>query len=197
MKERYFTFIMYEDSRPKEWKEILQATGLQFVISPYHNKDKNPTGEDKKPHWHVLIIFNGPSTLKNANKISESVNGTICQPVKSTTGIIRYFSHKDNPEKAQYDEKEITGINGVEIEDLVNELTQSKIEIIKRDIIHLIQTLCFTEYAQTYDYLDKEDLKDYIKVFSNNTLFFKTYLGSKRYSKEEKKLLNKETKYDI
>lgn len=197
MKERYFTFIMYEDSRPKEWKEILQSTGLQFAISPRHDKDINPTGEKKKPHYHVLIIFNGPSTLKNANKISESVNGTICQPVKSTTGIIRYFSHKDNPEKAQYNENEITGINGIEIEDLCNELTQSKIEILKREIVHLICSLGFTEYAETYDYLDKEDLKEYIKVFSNNTYFFKAYLQSKHFTKEEKELLNKTNKYDI
>lgn len=197
MKERYFTFVMYEDSRPENWKEILQSTGLQFVISPYHNKDKNPDGTQKKPHWHVLIIFNGPSTLKNANKISESINATICQPVKSTTGIIRYFSHKDNPEKEQYNENEITGINGPDIEELSKSLTTSEIEIIKREIVHLICSLGFTEYAETYDYMDKNDLGKYMKVFSNNTYFFKAYLQSKHFTKEEKKELKKESKYDI
>lgn len=197
MKERYFTFIMYEDSRPEDWKEKLQSTGLQFVISPYHDKDINQDGTKKKPHWHVLIIFNGPSTLKNANRISESINATICQPVKSTTGIIRYFSHKDNPEKAQYNENEITGINGPDIEELSKSLTTSEIEIIKRDIVHLICGLGFTEYAETYDYMDKHELRQYMKVFSNNTYFFKAYLQSKHFTKEEKEILKKQTKYDI
>lgn len=191
-KERYFTFIMYEDSRPKDWKEVLQQTGLQFAISPYHDKDINPTGEKKKPHWHVLIVFNGPSTLNNANKISNSINGTICQPVKSTTGIIRYFSHKDNPEKAQYNEEDITTINGLDIKDL-NGLTTTQIEIIKREIVNFIRDNEILEYRQLIDNLLDNQLYSWLEVASNKTIFFKAYLDSGRYQKKEnlKEILTK------
>ena len=175
---------------------ILQATGLQFAISPYHDKDINQTGEKKKPHWHVLICFNGPSTYKNANKISESVNGTICQPVKSTIGIIRYFSHKDNPEKAQYNEEDIQTINGLDIKE-IDGLTTTKIEIIKRQLIDIIRNNQFVEYAELIDYLKDNKLNDYLTVASRNTIYINAYISSKRYSKEEKKLLNKDNKYDI
>lgn len=194
-KERYYTFIMYTDSRPENWKEILQQTGLQFAISPYHDRDINPDGTKKKPHYHVLMIFNGPSTLKNANKISSSINGTICQPVKSTTGIIRYFSHKDNPEKAQYDEKDITTINGLDIKD-INGLTNSQIEVIRRELIKLIRNLEIKEYKDLINYLLDNELYEWLEIAAKNTIFFKAYINSERYSnvKEEKnknKLLKK------
>lgn len=183
-KERYFTFIMYEDSRPENWKDILQQTGLQFAISPYHDKDINPDGSKKKPHYHVLIIFSGPSTLKNANKISSSINGTICQPVKSTIGIIRYFSHKDNPEKYQYNEEEITTINGLDIKDL-NGLTSTQVEVIKREIIKFIRDNEILEYRQLIDLLLDNQLYQWLEVASTKTIFFKAYLDSGRYQKKE------------
>ena len=48
-KERYWSFILYPESAPENWKEILQETGLQIAISPLHAKYINPDGELKKP----------------------------------------------------------------------------------------------------------------------------------------------------
>ena len=38
-KERYWAFIMYEDSRPENWREILEETMLPIAISPRHDMD--------------------------------------------------------------------------------------------------------------------------------------------------------------
>ena len=76
-----------------------------MAISPLHNKDLNADGEIKKEHYHILITFKGPTSYNIVEKITKSVNGTIPQRAKSPIGIIRYFTHKDNPEKAQYDER--------------------------------------------------------------------------------------------
>lgn len=180
-KERYWTFVMYPDSRPEDWKEILQQTGLKIAISPIHNKDKNPDGTKKKEHYHVLLCFDGPTTYKRALEVASSVNGTIPQRVMSTKGIIRYFSHKDNPEKAQYDEKEISVINEMNIKSIVQPTT-TEVEQMKRNIITIIKELEIREYGKLVDYLMEQKLYDYLEIVSNKTIFFTAYLNSKRNS---------------
>lgn len=174
---------MYPESRPEEWEEILQETGLQIGISPLHNRDLNADGEVKKEHYHVLLCFNGPTTYKRVEKITKSVNGSIPKRVISPIGLIRYFTHKDNPEKAQYEESEIKSINGWDRQEY-DGITLSMKEEIKRGIIKLININKIVEYGDLIDYLIKEDFTDMIQVASNNTIFFNTYLTSKRHAKD-------------
>lgn len=183
-KSRYWTFIIYPESVRQDYIDYLQKTGLQYAISPLHNKDKNPTGENKKEHYHVLVCFNGPTTYKNVNKICEDIGATIPQVVYSTTGIIRYFTHKDNPEKAQYNEEEIKTINGLDIKEL-NALTNTQIEVIKRELIKLVRENDIKEYRELIDYLIDNDMKDWFEIASKHTIFFKAYIGSRRYEKTQ------------
>lgn len=76
-KNRFFTFLVYPDSAPEDWKEKLETAGIPMEISPLHDldlKDKEKyTAEDralaaagkpvyKKPHWHVIYIAKNPVT---------------------------------------------------------------------------------------------------------------------------------------
>ena len=54
---RSWAFVMYPDSMPDNWEEIISSTGLPMAISPLHDKDINPTGEIKKPHYHVFTLL--------------------------------------------------------------------------------------------------------------------------------------------
>ena len=49
VKKRNWAFIVYPDSAPADWQEILRQTGLQCVVSPLHDSDLDPTGEPKTP----------------------------------------------------------------------------------------------------------------------------------------------------
>lgn len=62
MKKRYWAFVLYPESAPENWKEILQQTGLSCCVSPLHDKDINPTGEPKKAHYHIILCYSGPTT---------------------------------------------------------------------------------------------------------------------------------------
>lgn len=179
-KERYWTFIVYPESLPEDWKEILQQTGLQIAISPLHNKDLNADGEIKKPHYHILLFFNGPTTYSRVEKITKMVNGTIPKRVISAIGMIRYLTHKDNPEKAQYDERDITTINGLDIEDVQGMTMSMELEL-KKGIIQLCKVKKITEYASLINYLIKEDMRDMFKIASSNTMFFNSYLKSMKF----------------
>ncbi|MGL5934083.1 MAG: Rep family protein, partial [Cetobacterium sp.] len=48
---RNWSFIVYPDSAPKNWVEIIQEERVPFVVSPIHDSDVNElTGELKKAH---------------------------------------------------------------------------------------------------------------------------------------------------
>ena len=44
-KKRYWAMVLYPESAPENWKDLLQATGLQIAISPLHDKDLNADNE--------------------------------------------------------------------------------------------------------------------------------------------------------
>lgn len=183
-KERYWTFIMYPQSMPKNWKEYLQETGLKIAISPLHNKDKNADETQKKEHYHVLLCFNGPTTYCRVEKITKYLKATIPKRVMSVIGIIRYFTHKDNPEKEQYNEEDIISINGLDIKDY-DGLTQTRIQYLKKEIVRYIRENRIYDYSVLYDKMLDEGNLESCEVISTNTIFFNSYLKSRKWIKEE------------
>lgn len=180
-KKRTWAFVLYPESAPRDWREQLKISGLVAAVSPLHDKDMNPTGEPKKAHYHIILVYSGPTTYNAVAKFTASLNSTIPQALESVRGMYRYFSHKDNPEKYQYSENEITCINGFNIADLV-ELTRSEVNEVKTSILKLIREIEIIEYADLIDFLvDNEMLVEY-DVAVNNTFFFNSYIASRRHS---------------
>lgn len=188
-KERYWTFIVYKENK-NDWRKYLQETGVQIAISPLHDKDINEGGEKKKAHYHIVMCFSGPTTYKRVATICEEIGATIPKRVMSLIGIIRYLTHKDNPEKAQYKEEEITTINGLDIKE-INGLTTTMIELYKRNILTLCRELEIKEYKELCDYMLDNKQYDYLEIISKNTIFFNAYLKSSNYSIKKKIDLSK------
>lgn len=182
-KKRNWAFVLYPESAPKDWREQLKISGLMAAISPLHDKDVNPTGEPKKAHYHILLVYSGPTTYNAVAKFTASFNATIPQALESVRGMYRYFSHKDNPEKYQYDERDIINVNGFNIADLV-ELSKSEVNEIKKSILMLIRELAFVEYADLVDFLIDNEMWVEYDVAINNTFFFNSYIASRRHSYE-------------
>lgn len=117
-RQRAYAFLVYEDSSYPDWMERLDAMHVEGIISPYHNQDKNPDGTDKKPHWHVLLIFQGKKSKEQINAIREKALGpnynTAFEDIGSIRGYARYMCHMDNPEKAQYSRSDIKTLGGVD-----------------------------------------------------------------------------------
>lgn len=181
VKKRNWTFVLYPESAPADWQEQIKLSGLMSAISPLHDKDINPTGEAKKAHYHILLVYSGPTTYNAVAKFTASLNATIPQPLESVRGMYRYFSHKDNPEKYQYNESDIVTINGFNIADLV-ELTKSEVNEIKARVLHLIREIDIIEYADLVDFLTDNEMFLEYDVAINNTFFFNSYITSRRNS---------------
>jgi hypothetical protein len=185
-KKRNWAFVLYPESAPDNWREILQKSGLQCAISPLHDSDLNPDGEVKKAHYHVILCYAGPTSFNVVRALCDSLNQPIPQPLEQVRGYYRYFTHKDNPEKAQYDENEIQTINGFDIRDWI-ELSRSEVQKIKLELQSMIRNLDIVEYCELMDMLQDNEMRDLYDIASNNTYFFEKYISSRRNSRKESK----------
>ena len=184
-KKRNWAFVLYPESAPEDWREQLQKTGLQCAVSPLHDKDLNPDNDFKKEHFHVILCYSGPTSFNVVKKLTDQLNQPIPIPLEQIRGYYRYFTHMDNPEKYQYEEKDITTINGFNIADYV-ELTKSEVTEIKKKLQKLITETKIREYSDLMDILlSDEDMSREYEVASNNTYFFDKYISSKRCKKSK------------
>ena len=95
---RNFACVVYEESAPSNWRTILEEQFVPAFISPYHKDDINADGQPKKPHWHVLIMFDSVKTSEQAREIFDKIGGVGCEKVTSIRGYARYLCHLDNPD---------------------------------------------------------------------------------------------------
>lgn len=176
---------MYPESAPNNWREQLEKTGLRCAISPLHDKDIYDDGEQKglpkKPHYHVILCYEGPQTYNAVKAITERLRQPIPQPLDSIRGAYRYLTHDDHPDKFQYSKAEITFLNGFDYRDYV-ELTKSEIEKIKREILDFIVEREITEYIDLNLACIADDAPpDWFGVVSSNTMYFDKTIQSLRF----------------
>lgn len=182
MKGRNWAFVIYPESMPTDWFDRLEKTGLPFAISPLHDKDVDPTGENKKPHYHVICQYTNTTTQKNVKEnVCDIVNGTLPIKLESIKGMYRYHLHLDNPDKYQYDDRDRTFINGFDISS-VEALTKTEVDKIIKEILSLIYDNDIKEYSDLLDLLLQNDLNNMLDVASSHTILFNTYITSRRNS---------------
>ncbi|MEL1068170.1 Rep family protein, partial [Campylobacter coli] len=54
---RNWTFFVYPESAPENWRDVLNEMHIPWIESPLHDKDVDSNGELEKAHWHILILF--------------------------------------------------------------------------------------------------------------------------------------------
>lgn len=185
MKGRNWAFVMYPDSMPEDWFEKLEQTGLPFAISPLHDKDINPTGEEKKAHYHVICQYANTTTSKNVKEnVCNLVKATIPIKLESIKGMYRYHLHLDNPEKFQYDDRDRVFINGFDISQ-VNALTKTEVDKYKREILTFIEDNDIIEYSDLVTFLLKSELYQLCDVVTSYPTLFSLFITSRRNKKKE------------
>nr|CRY96528.1 hypothetical protein [uncultured prokaryote] len=113
MRSRGWACIVYPESVPDNWIDLLNEAHIQTLISPIHDMDKSANGEPKKPHYHVLAMFDNPVGEASPKSYFGRI-GITAPPEKVDTikGYARYLIHLDDHDKARYDEHEVTALAG-------------------------------------------------------------------------------------
>lgn len=177
---RNFATVVYPDSAPENWQDILSEQFVPAFISPLHDLDVNPTGEPKKPHWHVMIMFEGVKTVEQANSIFEKIGGVGCEVVQSQRGYARYLCHMDNPEKHQYSAELVRSLCGADYNGTIGLVTDKYKAI--GEMIDYCEENGILSYSELLKYCRNEHFDWFRVLCDNGTVVMKEYLKSKSWT---------------
>lgn len=156
---RSYACVVYPDSAP-HFMDFLSDLKVPCLVSPLHDKDFNPNGEPKKPHFHILFCFDSVKTECQAREMIDYIGGVGCEKVNSMRGYARYLCHLDNPEKTQYSINDVSALFGCDYQAIIS---------LNSDRYGLINEMC--------DYISVNHIHyfnfffDYCRL--NNDLWFK------------------------
>lgn len=169
---------------PMDWKEVLADCHVPAVVSPLHAFDLNPDGTIKKPHYHVMILFDGVKTQKQADEIFDKIHGVGREEIGSTRGYARYMLHMDNPEKFRYTEKPLC-MCGVDFNAIVH-LPTDDIGIL-RDMLCYIRTNHIVSFAQFMDICMVSNEDWFAALATRSAYIVKEYIKSLDWESKQRK----------
>lgn len=187
---RAYIAIGYPESLRDDFVEILQETHVQVLISPLHNLDKNESGELKKEHYHIMLLFDGPKTIDQAQKIFDSIGATKCIPVNSVRGQARYLCHLDDPDKAPYDQGDVTALNGASYLSLID-LPENKYRAIREMMAFCKENQVFS-FADLTDYAAANNEEWFRSLCDNSAYIIKEYLKSRSWTMDKHSITEEE-----
>lgn len=179
---RNFATVVYPESAPENWQTVLSEQCVPCFVSPLHDKDINPTGEPKKPHYHVLIMFEGVKSEDQAQVIFDLIGGVGCEKVQSIRGYARYLCHLDNPEKTQYNTEDVVMYGGADYLSVIGLATDKY-----KAIGEMIDFCCANQVYSYSDLLEwcRSNRFDWFRVLCDNgTFVIKEYLKSKMWTEK-------------
>ena len=180
-----WAFLIYQESAPENYLDVLEEMHIPFVLSPWHDKDVNKeSGEFKKAHKHGVLFF---ESLKSYTQVSELLTEKLHTPshvevVMSPKGMYDYFIHAENPDKTLYNMDEIEYGCGF---DLNQFLVSNNNDQFLSAVIDIIEEHNFTEFNNLVRYARVENLS-LLNLIIDKTYFFAKYLDSRRHSNHKK-----------
>lgn len=177
---RNWTFVLYEDSAPDNWRDILDEYHIEWVESPWHDKDVNGDGQPKKKHKHIALLFAGVKTFEQVKEITDKVHSPIPQRAHSARALVRYMAHLDNPEKAQYNVSDIIGHGGVDVGELLKASSSERYVVI-REMITYIRDNDITEFEDLMCCAMSDHFDDWFPLLCDNSTYVITeFIKSRR-----------------
>lgn len=172
---RNWTFVLYPESAPADWRDILDAEFVPWVESPLHEMDTDPQGEIKKAHWHILLLYDGKKSYEQIKQLTDSLNAPAPQKVSSAKGLVRYMLHLDNPDKFQYDRSLIVGHGGADVAEYLKPTSASRYILI-REMIDYIRQNNVCEMKDLLYYSMENRFDDWFPLLCDNSAYIMSSL---------------------
>lgn len=180
---RNWTFVLYEDSAPDNWRDILDDLHIEWIESPWHDKDVNADGLPKKKHKHITLLFGGVKSYEQVKEVTDKLNSPIPQRCHNVKAMVRYMAHLDNPEKAQYSVSDIKAHGGVDLAELLRPSSSERYTLL-REMIDYVRSAGVTEFQDLVDYASSEHFDDWFPLLCDNSSYFiGQYIKSQRHRK--------------
>lgn len=179
VRARVWTFLVYPESAPKNWIDIIEEFKVPFCVSPLHDSDVNPTGETKKEHFHVVIYFSGKKSFEQVKAITDSITQPRPESVNDIRSMVRYLIHRDNPNKHQYNQKDIRAFNGFDLRNYFDYSKDQKYDMIA-DMLDFIEANNITEIVTFSNYCRTCHRSDWWPIFLDYNRVFDIHIRSLR-----------------
>lgn len=190
---RNWTIVLYPESAPENWRQILDDMHIEWIESPLHDKDINANGEIKKAHWHILLMFGGVKTYEQIKEVTDKLNAPIPQRCHNAKAMVRYMAHLDNPDKAQYNTSDIKAHGGVDLAEMLRP-SSSERYIIIRDMISYVKSNGIAEFQDLMDYASIEHFDDWFPLLCDNSAYVvNQYIKSQRHRLQPELKVDSET----
>ena len=194
-KSKYFCTILYPDSTTYDTEKVIKALAMEhftFAVSPIHDRDVEDDGSLKKGHYHLLLAYSSATTLKNIRGWFNACGmpETDLHSVRvcaSGVGYYRYLTHKDNPEKVQYDDNDIRVFNDSdELFKKFSKTASDKIDDLVRifQFVDELDSISFHSFV-IYLMLNERDLFKMLTSSSALAICVKEYQRSLEYDKRK------------
>lgn len=167
---RNWTVVVYPESAPDNWREYLDELHIEWVESPLHKFDTNATGEVKKAHWHLLLMFGGVKSYEQVMECIQPLKCPIPQRCHNAKAMVRYMAHLDNPEKHQYSVAEIKVHGGVDIAELLRPSASERYSLI-REMVAFVKDNGITEFQDLMDYAALERFDDWFPLLCDSSAY--------------------------
>ena len=190
---RNWALIFYPEDLPEDWKEQVDGLHVKWVEGPLHDRDVNADGTPKKPHVHTLFMF---ENVKHEEQVMDLFRGLFGQTdtgsvpgvpkpqqVSDRGAVVRYMAHMDNPDKAQYDAKDIIGHNGADPAELLRySATETRQMIIAmEEFIEQEGIVELSDFSAAIRY-DRPEWHDLLAT--KMTTYFNAFIRSRRHKLE-------------
>ena len=177
---RNWSTIVYPESAPDGWINLLVGYKVPCFVSPLHDLDlkEDGSGELKKEHYHVMVMFEGNKSRSQMEEIFSSFGGVGAERVESQRGMARYLCHLDDPDKFVYSTAQVQSFCGADYDHVVN-LPKDRYNAVREMIIYCIDH-GVTSYASLLTYAMYHNNDWFRSLCDNSSFVMKEFIRSLR-----------------
>lgn len=177
---RNYATIVYTESAPENWQEILQNEHIPCHISPLHDKDINKDGTPKKPHYHIMVMYQSVKTRAQAKSVFDKIGGVGLEALNCPHAYARYLCHLDDPNKAQYPIEEVVSYGGADYD--IHISTAKDLYATIMDILDFCTENGIVCFADLILYA-RHDRQEWFRIICDNSMLLCQFLKSKYWDK--------------
>lgn len=161
LRSKNFATLCYSESSVLEdIVSSLNSLHISYLISPLHNGDYDDDGFLKKPHWHIVLVFDSLKSLSQVKDLLSEASKNLltsfvgCEIINSLVSYARYLCHLDDVGKTRYETSAVVsyGIDYVSLISSKTDYFSSFVNLI--DYVYVNHVTSFSElvmYARLHD----------------------------------------------
>jgi hypothetical protein len=131
-----------------------------------------------------MFSFHSVKSFAQVEEITKKLGAPAPQPCRDTRGMVRYFLHLDNPEKAQYKREDIEYGGGFDLENALKATATEEEEILD-EMCDFIEQNWIIEFCDFNSYV-RHKRKEWRTVLRKNCFYLTQIIKSQRHYMEQK-----------